>query len=148
MLAGDVDRERTVETLKGAYTEGRLTDDELRQRSGLAYQARTHEQLYGLTADIPRPPRPLPRPPAPPPSVNAKAVAALVCGVTGVLGLLVTGIPAIVLGHLARREIRRTGERGDAMAVCGLVLGYVLTALVVAVVTLVTVVVWGVTRSG
>ena len=31
---------------------------------------------------------------------------------------------AIVLGHSARRRIRQTGERGDGLAVAGLVLGY------------------------
>ena len=29
------------------------------------------------------------------------------------------------LGHIARREIRRTGEAGDGMATAGLVLGYI-----------------------
>ncbi len=31
---------------------------------------------------------------------------------------------AIFLGHSARRRIRQTGERGDGLAVAGLVLGY------------------------
>ena len=38
---------------------------------------------------------------------------------------LLTGIPAIVLGHIARRQIRQTGEAGDGMALAGLILGYV-----------------------
>ena len=44
-------------------------------------------------------------------------------------------IPAVVLGHMARRQIRETGEAGDGMAMAGLVLGYigiVLTVLFVA----------------
>jgi hypothetical protein len=40
----------------------------------------------------------------------------------------VTGIPAVVLGHMARAEIRRTGEQGDGLAVAGLVLGWLSTA--------------------
>ena len=39
-----------------------------------------------------------------------------------------TGIPAVVLGHVARSEIRRTGERGDGLALTGLVLGWLSTA--------------------
>ena len=61
--------------------------------------------------------------PSPPPT-NALAIAALVCGaaqfVTGI-----TFIPAIILGHVARSQIRRTGEQGDGMALAGLILGYI-----------------------
>jgi hypothetical protein len=35
----------------------------------------------------------------------------------------------IVLGHLAKRQIRQTGEHGDQLATWGLGLSYVLTAL-------------------
>lgn len=34
------------------------------------------------------------------------------------------GVVPVILGHLARAQIRRTGETGDGMAVAGLVLGY------------------------
>jgi Domain of unknown function (DUF4190) len=68
---------------------------------------------------------------------NGLAVAALVCGIAA----FVTGIaciPAIVCGHIARRQIRRTGEQGDGLALAGLILGYVSVALfVVAVVAIV-----------
>src|SRR5260221_6490658 len=37
----------------------------------------------------------------------------------------VTTIPAIILGHMARGQIRRTGEDGDGLATAGLVLGWV-----------------------
>lgn len=132
-----------MDVLKAAFTEGRLTQPEFEDRVGLAYQAVTYQELYGLTADIPRPRRL----PAPPPPVNAKAVASLVCGSVGMLGLLITGIPAVVLGHMARREIRRTGERGDALAVCGLVMGYLLTAFTVALTAIVVIVVVAVSHG-
>ena len=35
----------------------------------------------------------------------------------------------IVLGHLAKRQIRRTGEEGDQLATWGLILSYVFTVL-------------------
>ncbi|MFY1675027.1 DUF4190 domain-containing protein [Plantactinospora sp. WMMB334] len=37
----------------------------------------------------------------------------------------------IVLGHLARRQIRQTGEQGGQLATWGLILSYVFTALYV-----------------
>jgi len=59
-----------------------------------------------------------------PQSTNALAIAALVCGaaqfVTGI-----TFIPAIILGHVARSQIRKTGEQGDGLALAGLILGYI-----------------------
>jgi hypothetical protein len=64
------------------------------------------------------------------PRTNGLAVAALVCGIaTFLVGL--TFVPAIICGHLARRQISRTGERGDGMALGGLILGYVGGALLV-----------------
>jgi hypothetical protein len=40
-----------------------------------------------------------------------------------------TGIPAIVLGHRARRQIRWSGQRGDGMALAGVALGWAGVAL-------------------
>ncbi|WP_320065687.1 DUF4190 domain-containing protein [Micromonospora sp. RTGN7] len=35
----------------------------------------------------------------------------------------------IVLGHVAKRQIRRTGEEGDQLATWGLILGYLFTVI-------------------
>ena len=37
----------------------------------------------------------------------------------------------IILGHMARRQIRQTGEQGDGLALAGMICGYVFTALYV-----------------
>ena len=66
---------------------------------------------------------------------NGLAVAALVCGIAQfAVGL--TFIPAIICGHMARRQIRQTGEAGDGMAIAGLILGYIGGALVIGAVLL------------
>ena len=49
-------------------------------------------------------------------------------------------IPAVVLGHVANSQIRRTGERGGAAATVGLVLGWVGISVTVLVILLVTIV--------
>jgi hypothetical protein len=68
-------------------------------------------------------------------STNGLAIASLVCGVGGfVIGL--SFIPAIVLGHIARRQIRQTGQQGGGMALAGLIIGYVGVALFIALVAL------------
>ncbi len=76
-----------------------------------------------------------PAPPAPPymqQETDGKAVASLVLGLLSFLLSFLTGIPAIILGHMSRGEIRRSGGRlkGDGMAVAGLVLGYISVAFI------------------
>ncbi|MET0898666.1 MAG: DUF4190 domain-containing protein [Mycobacterium sp.] len=55
--------------------------------------------------------------PGPAPRTNAMSVSSLVLGVA---------FPplAIPLGHIARSQMRRTGERGRRLALAGLTLGY------------------------
>jgi hypothetical protein len=59
--ASDAEREHTVALLQHGFTDGRLTRDELEERAGAAYAARTTAELTDLTADLPaqrQPPRP------------------------------------------------------------------------------------------
>ena len=60
--ASDAEREQTVAVLQRSFADGRLTQAELEERAGAAYQARTTAQLGDLTADLPaagqQPPRP------------------------------------------------------------------------------------------
>ncbi|MEE4541872.1 DUF1707 and DUF4190 domain-containing protein [Streptomyces sp. V4-01] len=132
MLAGDADRERVVEVLKDAFTDGRLTQGEYEERIDRAYRSRTYGELEPLTRDVPRPMPGAPRP-GPPPGTNSYALASLVCGIAGAF-MVLPAVPAVILGHLARRQMRRTGERGDGMAVGGLVLGYTVCALLLTAV--------------
>jgi hypothetical protein len=79
--------------------------------------------------------------PAPAPPTNGKAVGAMVCGILTTMTMGLTGIPAVILGHTARSEIRRTGEGGDGFALAGLVLGWLSVAgwaVVVLILTLAT----------
>ena len=71
----------------------------------------------------------------PPRPTNGLAVAAFVCGLAQFVVVL-TFIPAIVCGHLARAQIRRTGEGGGGLALAGLILGYVGGALLIGLVLL------------
>ncbi|MEU9369443.1 DUF1707 and DUF4190 domain-containing protein [Streptomyces avermitilis] len=137
MLAAHADRERAVDVLRAGFGEGRLEQDEFEKRVARAYAARTVGELAVLVGDLPQGPVPLsaasgPAPrtflPAPPPATNGKAVAAMVCGVLTLMTAGVTGVPAVILGHTARSEIRRTGEGGEGFAMAGLVLGWLSVA--------------------
>ncbi|HEY7351004.1 MAG TPA: DUF4190 domain-containing protein [Ktedonobacterales bacterium] len=63
---------------------------------------------------------------------NNKAIISLILGICSfaVAGNLLTGIPAIICGHMALREINASGglQEGRPLATVGLVLGYVATA--------------------
>jgi hypothetical protein len=53
ILAGDRDRDGSIELLSGAVAEGRLTLEEFSDRVGLAQTARTQSELAVLTRDLP-----------------------------------------------------------------------------------------------
>ena len=60
------------------------------------------------------------------------AVWSLVLGVLGFLGFwFVTGIPAIICGHIAGSRIKRStdGLQGKGLALAGLITGYLSTAM-------------------
>ena len=128
MRAASADRERAVDVLKAGFAEGRLTQDEYNDRMGRAYAARTYGDLAALTADLPAGPAPAWPVPAyvPPPAsgTNSLAIASMVLGVAEFFTAGLTAIPAVICGHIARRQMKQTAERGDGLATSGLVLGY------------------------
>lgn len=58
--------------------------------------------------------------PPPPQTTNGTAIAALICA-------FLFPILGIILGHVARSQIKRTGEGGGGMATAALILGYIFT---------------------
>jgi len=69
-----------------------------------------------------------PAPPAGPAQTSTKAVISLVCGL--LIFVPLAFIAAVVFGHLALSEIKRSAGRlkGEGMAIAGLVLGYIWVA--------------------
>jgi hypothetical protein len=138
MRASDDDRRRVQSVLNDAFAEGRLTQQEWEQRTGELSGAATYAELDRLTADLPAAhPGPqygsaqLSRAQAGPvlaagqPVTNRMAVASLACGIGQLVAGFPAGVAAIILGHLAQRRIRETGEQGYGLARAGLIIGYV-----------------------
>jgi hypothetical protein len=142
--ATDEDRERVRIVLADAHAQGRLSWGEFDSRTNALMNAQTYDQLASLTADLPGampagpPPGAYPGPAYAPAQnyggyqvagyapTNGLAIASLVCGLTQFLGFwIVTGIPAIIMGHIARKQIKLSGQQGDGMALAGLILGYI-----------------------
>jgi len=66
---------------------------------------------------------------------NTTAVWSMWLGIVSLfcLGPL-TGIPAIICGHIARKQIRETAQDGNGMALAGLILGYISLVLFIGLV--------------
>jgi len=132
MRASDADRDRVVEHLNVAYSEGRLSKDEYDARLEKALSARTYADLDQIVADLPAT-RPVVVPPVA--RTSGLAMASLACALAQfAFGPLAT-IPAIVFGHMARHQIKRTGEQGAALALAGLILGW--AAVILAILLLI-----------
>jgi hypothetical protein len=57
---------------------------------------------------------------------NKKAIWSLVLGIVGLVCCgFIAGIPAVILGNIAKKEIATSGEGGRGMATAGLVLGII-----------------------
>ena len=131
MRACDADRNRVVEQLNVAYSEGRLSKDEYDGRLESALSARTYADLDQIVTDLPAE-----RGAAVPPvrETNGFAIASLACGLAQFMFGPLATIPAIVFGHVARHQIKRTGEQGDRLALAGLILGWATVILGILVV--------------
>ena len=80
---------------------------------------------FDVVIDLPGAGPPPPPVPVAPQGNNALAIVSLVCGVAQVMLWPLATIPAVVLGHVARHQIRRTGEQGAGLALAGLILGWI-----------------------
>jgi len=148
MRATDADRETVRTILEDAHAEGRLSWEEFDTRSTALVQAKTYDQLATLTTDLPS------RIPAVQPQIydpgaayqeaplNSLAIASFSLGISQIFFWVLTGIPAIITGHIARGQIKRTGEQGAGFATAGIVLGYlglglaVVTGLIITLIVL------------
>ncbi|MGH3170906.1 MAG: DUF1707 and DUF4190 domain-containing protein [Trebonia sp.] len=134
MLASAADRDRALDVLQAAYGDGRLDKDEFDLRSAQVLASRHYGELAPIVADLPGgsafgpPPAPAiyPRPgyyvATQVPTSNL-AIGSLVCSLFGFFPPAT--IVAVILGHVARKQIRATRQRGDGLAVAGLVIGYI-----------------------
>lgn len=65
-------------------------------------------------------------------ATESRAIASLVLGILGLFFSIITGIPAIILGHLSLSNVKKSSGRltGEGMAMSGLILGYISVAMV------------------
>lgn len=84
--------------------------------------------------DIPPPQTPTANPQAPvaKPSTSGLAIASLICGLLGLCASIITGIPAIIMGHIGMSKIKKSNGTigGYGLALTGTILGYVSLLLI------------------
>lgn len=88
-------------------------------------------------------------PAAAPPPTNGMAIASMVISIVGILGLCgyglggYIGVLGAILGHVAKKQIRERGENGDGMALAGIILGWIATAIaLIATVAIIVFIIW------
>ena len=134
MRAADADRNHVVECLNMAYGEGRLSKDEYDGRLENALSARTYADLDQLVTDLPAVQATAATAVTPVEKANEFAIASLACALAQFMSGPVLAIPAIVFGHVARRQIKRSGEQGADLALAGLILGWAALILTIVLV--------------
>ncbi|GAA1339607.1 DUF4190 domain-containing protein [Actinocatenispora thailandica] len=61
---------------------------------------------------------------------NAMAIASLVCSLCGIFVVpLAASIAGIIFGHVAKKQLKTSGEEGDGLATAGLIVGYIFGGL-------------------
>jgi hypothetical protein len=83
--------------------------------------------------------------PAQPVGTNGKAIASLVTSLIGLACCMLPGIVGIILGVMAMREIKQTGQEGHGMALAGVIIGGV--ALAFGAIGIVFMIIFGVLDS-
>ena len=91
LRAGDAERERTAEALRRAHAEGRLDVDELQDRIGRCYAARTVGELARLVSDLPAEGIGSPHPSRRPPVRHVRLALALAVAIAALLTAVVHG---------------------------------------------------------
>lgn len=123
----DAEREPALESLKDAFAEGRLDQDEFEMRMHLAMTARTRADLAAVVADLGRPlPAAVPGPPSgAEPTGEDRMLAALAHG-SGMIPLIIPPLVIMLLSGKRSEYVRR--QAAEAV-------NFQLTLLLVTIVT-------------
>ena len=103
-----------------------------------------------LTPESPQPNLGMAAPPPTHRKTSGLAIGSFISGLGGLVLSLLTGLAAIIMGHVALGKIGRSGEElgGKGLAITGMILGYLSIPLTVVIVILVGMVSGGFNETG
>lgn len=78
---------------------------------------------------------------------NPLAIVSLACSLLGLI-IFFPAIAGVICGHIARGQIRESGQNGGGLALAGLIIGYAWLILLVFVSVVFVVLIVSPTRSG
>jgi uncharacterized Tic20 family protein len=138
-LVSDGEREPVVESLRQAFADGRLTQDEFGQRISVALTARTHAQLAPVMAGLPGLPGPAPvmaglpglPGPAPGPGAGEWPADRSAAVIAHLLGIVTSFVGPLVMVLVTRGD-RTSFARSQAVEA----LNFQLSLLLMSIVTL------------
>lgn len=116
----------TLDEVRAKLAQGEITESNLAWREGLNEWAPVNDVIQAAPPSLP-PQQPTgPAPIARPPSTSGLAIASLILGCLGFITLGLTGLAAIICGHIARSKIRKSNgaKTGSGIALAGLITGY------------------------
>ena len=76
-----------------------------------------------------------------PRKTNSLALTSMIVSIVSVAMCPLIGIVGAIMGHKAKGQIRQTGEDGDGMATAGIIVGWIVFGLFVAVIVVYAVVI-------
>lgn len=70
-----------------------------------------------------------------PPQMNGLALTSMILGISGIFFFCFTGLPAVICGHIAQKQIKKSNgtQTGKGFALTGLITGYAFGALSVVI---------------
>jgi len=104
--------------------------------------------IAGAATASPTPPPSADYVSGPPAKTNGMAIAAMVCGICGFFTCGIAGIVGFILGLIARKKMKATGEGGKGFAIAGIACGAVSVGFWLLYLVLVVILVVGVATSG
>ena len=62
---------------------------------------------------------------------NGLAIASLVVSCASIITCQLLGIAGAIMGHVARKQIKESGEEGDGLALGGIIVGWIVAGLAI-----------------
>lgn len=78
---------------------------------------------------------------APPRKTNGLALASMITSICSAVMCPLVGIVGAIMGHKARAQVKATGEEGEGFALAGIIVGWIVFGIFIAIIVIYAVVI-------